>query len=396
MKKNVLFVMSDLSAGGGQKSLVNLLSQIDFNLYNVDLFLFSHKGLFMEYIPKEVHVLPLPESYSLFTSSFYQSIKQLLFKGEISLAFNRIMFTLTNRLTRNKSHGEQYSWKYLSESIEIFNKNYDTAIGFLEKTSNYFIVDKVKAAKKIGWIHIDYDKFGMDPNFDIKYFKKLNNIITVSEECANILKKRFPSERKKVGVIYNIVSPTVINKMANQEKLNVYNKTAGEVTILSIGRLHYQKGFELAIQSCKILVDKGYNIKWHIIGEGGERDKLTKLISLNQLENHFKLLGLRTNPYPYIKQADLYVQTSRFEGKSIAIDEAKILQKPIIVTNYSTARDQISNCINGLISEMNPVSIAENIEKIIKDLELKNKIKLNLSKEKLGTEEEINKLYEMF
>lgn len=395
MKKNLLFVIPSLSAGGGEKSLVNLLSQIDYNSYNVDLFLLNHNGIFMDYIPKEVKVLCLPESYHLFSLPFYQSIKKLLLKGKISLLFNRIMFALINKNNKNISQKEQYGWKYISESLEKIDKKYDVAIGFLEKTSTYFCIDKVDALKKIGWVHIDYDKLGMDPKFDIRYFRKLNNIITVSEECGNILKKRFPSERNKVKIMYNIVSPKLINKMAKQVKMGVYDKKCNEIVILSIGRLHYQKGFELAIKACRKLVDKGFNIKWNIIGDGEERENLTKLIKINNMENNVILLGLKSNPYPYIKQADIYAQTSRFEGKSIAIDEAKILQKPIIVTNFSTARDQITDGVNGLIVDMNSIAISEGIEQLIKDFELKKTIISNLSKEELGTEEEINKLYEI-
>ncbi|MFC0560073.1 glycosyltransferase [Halalkalibacter alkalisediminis] len=396
MKKNLLFVMPSLAAGGGEKSLVNLLSQIDYKKYNVDLFLLNHNGIFMEYIPKEVQVLTLPDSYSVFTLPLYHSLIKFLLKGKPSLAIARIMFTLTSRNNKNTSEREQYSWKYISEALDITNKKYDVAIGFLEKTSTYFCVDKVNATKKIGWVHIDYDKLGMDPEFDIHYFKKLDNIVTVSQECASILKRRFPSESNKVDVIYNVVSPSMINKMAIQGKYDIYDKKDDEVIILSIGRLHYQKGFEMAIEACKKLVDKGYNIRWYIIGEGEEREKLLSLIKTNKLEKYFKLLGLKSNPYPYLKQADIYAQTSRFEGKSIAIDEAKILQKPILVTNYSTAKDQITNEINGVIVEMNSESIGKGMEKVILDNNLRDNIIENLSKELLGTEEEINKLYKMF
>lgn len=395
MKKNLLFVMPSLSAGGGEKSLVNLLSQIDYQLYNVDLFLFNHEGIFMEFVPKDVQILPIPETYKTFTLPLFKSVKTFLLKGEISLAYNRCMFTIKNRAGKNTSIKEQYSWKYIAKSLNEIEKQYDATIGFLEKTATYFCVDKVKAHKKIGWVHIDYNKLGMDSNFDALYFRKLNNIVTVSEECANILKNRFPNQKDEISVIYNIVSPTMIHKMANQENKDVYTKKDNEIIILSVGRLHYQKGFEMAIESCKKLIDKGYKVKWNIIGEGEEREQLTNLIKVNKLENNFKLLGLKSNPYPYIKQADIYAQTSKFEGKSIAIDEAKILNKPILVTDFSTAKDQIDNEINGLIVDMKPEAIAKGIERLIKDTELRKKLVNNLSKEKLGTEEEIYKLYEI-
>jgi glycosyltransferase involved in cell wall biosynthesis len=395
MKKNILFIIPSLSAGGGEKSLVNLLSHIDYELFNVDLFMLNHEGIFMDYLPKQVNVLLLPSNYKTFTLPLIKSVVYFLLKGNVILAYNRLVFTICNRLIREISRREQYTWKYVERALEKLEKKYDVAIGFLEKTSTYFCVDKVNAARKIGWIHIDYDKLGMDPDFDIKYFEQLDKIITVSEECANIFNKRFPSQREKINVIYNIVSPTLINQMANQDYIEINKKAANEVTILSIGRLNYQKGFEMAVMACKLLVDKGYKIKWNIIGEGEERDKLEKLIKNYGVEDYIKLLGLKSNPYPFIKQADIYVQTSRFEGKAIAIDEAKILQKPIVVTNYNTAKDQLVDRINGLIVEMNPEGIAEGIEKLILNNELKKYLVKNLSQESLGTESEIEKLYKI-
>ncbi len=276
--------------------------------------------------------------------------------------------------------------------MKSINKKYDVAIGYLEKTPIYFCVDKVNAKKKIGFIHNDYDKLGMDPEIDQKYFDKLGNIVTVSEECASVLKQRFPVYKDKVEVMYNIVSPKVINKMSSNH-LNI--KYRG-VNLVSLGRLHQQKGFELAIEACKNLIDSGYKIKWHVIGEGEERTKLEKLIKANRLEENFILLGLKENPYPYIKNADIYVHPSRFEGKSIAIDEAKILNKPIVVTNFTTVKDQIKDQETGLIVDMTSSSIAEGIKRLLDDDHLRGKLTNNLSKEKLGTESEIEKLYKLF
>ncbi|WP_026694382.1 glycosyltransferase [Peribacillus kribbensis] len=395
MKKNLLFVIPGLSAGGGEKSLVSLLNQLDFNLYNVDLFLLNHDGIFMDLIPREVNILPLPKDYKIFSMPFHKSIFKFLIHGRILLSYYRTLFSVNNKKTKNESLKEQDNWKYLSKALSCLDKNYDVAVGFLEKTSTYFCVEKVKADKKIGWVHIDYNKLGMDPNYDIRYFNKLNHIVTVSEECANILREKFPTEQNKVRVIHNIVSPAAIKMMADENSSNVFNKKSNEIIILSIGRLHYQKGFELAIGACKNLVELGYKIKWHVIGEGEERTKLTGLINKYNLQDHFILLGVKPNPYPYIKQADIFVMTSRFEGKSIAIDEAKILNKPIVVTNYPTARDQLQTGIDGLIVDMDPKDISKGIEKLIKEKSYREQIISALATQHLGTEDEIKKFYQI-
>lgn len=393
MKKKLLFVMPSLSSGGGERSLVNLLTRIDYEAYEVDLFLFSHEGLFMEYVPKQVRLLPLPDDYRMFALPLRASAMRLLLHGKLPLAYSRLMFSLRNRYAPNVSVREQYNWKYVAKALGKLPRTYDAAIGFLEKTSTYFCVDKVEAEKKIGWVHIDYDELGMDPRFDVSFFEKLDHIVTVSEECAEILKRRFPEQRRKVQVIRNIVSPAVIRQMAAEEDGDLFDRRKGETVILSIGRLHAQKGFEMAVSACRILLDRGFNVSWHIIGEGDEREMLTKLIRSLSLEERFRLLGLKSNPYPYMKQADLYVQTSRFEGKSIAIDEAKIMSKPIVVTHFSTAADQIEDGADGLIVGMDPEAIADGIERLIRNGELRSQMSERLRQEPLGTEDEIFRLY---
>ncbi|WBW98957.1 glycosyltransferase [Oceanirhabdus sp. W0125-5] len=391
MKKNILFVINKLSCGGAEKSLISLLQTIDYSKYNVDLFLFKHEGVFLNRIPKEVKLIKEPTDYKYFDMSIKKAIIDCLKKGRINLVLSRIFAGYIFKSEPNPAKAEQRAWKHISKSLQNINKHYDTAIGYLEKNPIYFSVDKVKAAKKIGFIHSDYDNLGMDSKIDKKYFDKLDNIITVSQECANVLKKRFSMYTHKINVMYNIVSPNVINQMSFEESNIKYDG----IKIVSVGRLSYEKGFDMSIEACKKLVESGYKIKWYLIGDGEDRDKLKNLIKESNLKERILLMGIKENPYPYIREADIYVQPSRFEGKSIAIDEAKILHKPIVVTNFRTAKDQIINGQNGLIVDMNSKSIAEGIKKLIDNNELINKFKDNLSKEKLGTESEIEKLYKL-
>ncbi|WP_368657365.1 glycosyltransferase [Metabacillus halosaccharovorans] len=395
-KKNLLFVMPSLSAGGGEKSLVNLLSQINFDQYNVDLFLFSKKGEFLTLLPREVRVIEPTRNHLIFTTSLKKSVGIFLKNRQYYLAYSRFMFTIKNRMIKNSAISEQYTWKYHGASFDILKKEYDVAIGFLEKSSIYFVVDKVKSKKKIGWIHTNYSNSGMDYKYDSPYFKQLDNIVAVSQECANSLKAQFPHLSNKIKVIFNIVSPEIIRTLSNEEIQDNCLSEKNYISIVTVARLSEEKGIDQAIKSCKILISKGYEIRWYVIGEGNERERLEQIINNNDLNNHFKLLGIKENPYPFINRADIYVQPSRYEGKSIAIDEAKILGKPIIVTNFKTAKDQIANGVNGLIVDMSEEGLSLGVEKLIKEEELKDNLIRNLAKEKLGTEEEIKKVYEMF
>lgn len=392
MKKNLLFIMNNLNCGGAEKALISLLQTMDYSKYNVDLLLFKQEGIFLNNIPKEVNLLKEPIGYNYFDMSIKKAIFDCIKKGKLDIALNRLCAGYIFNTEKNRVVCEQRVWKYISKSIKYINKNYDVAIGYLEKNPIYFCVEKVNAKKKIGFIHNDYEKLGMNSNIDIKYFDKLDNIVTVSEGCSEVLKRKFPQYEQKIKVMYNIVSPKIINKMASED----ISIESGKINIVSVGRLNYQKGFDMAIEACELLKNDGYDFTWSILGEGEERVKLEDMIKERNLEKIFILKGIQENPYPYIKQADIYVQPSRFEGKSIAIDEAKILNKPILVTNFSTAKDQIKNQKNGLIVDMTSESIYKGIKQLIDSKDLRKQLSNNLYKEELGTEKEIEELYKLF
>ena len=163
--------------------------------------------------------------------------------------------------------------------------------------------------------------------------------------------------------------------------------------ICSIGRLNEQKGFDLAIQAAVSLKNRGVSFSWYIIGEREERKKLQELITSNQLENEVFLLGIRDNPYPYLKNADIIVQPSRYEGKSMVLDEAKILAKPIVATNYTTVRDQLIN-EEGLIVNMTSEAIAEGTRKMLADAKMRGIFENNLKQRDYGNTYEMEKFYD--
>ncbi|MBT2709486.1 glycosyltransferase [Pseudomonas sp. ISL-84] len=394
MKRNILFVMNHLVCGGAEKSLLSLLEAMDYSKYNVDLYLFSHKGLFLNKIPKEVTLLPEPENYKYFNMAFKTATEELIKKRKINTAFNRSILGFLAKTEKNGAVMEQKFWRYLSKSINKIDKDYDIAIGFQEKNPIYFCVDHVKAKVKIGWIHTDYKKLGIDPEKDKTYFAELDYIVTVSEDLVHILKEQFPESKNKINFIYNIISSSAINKMS-LEKVNLKTVNDSSTSIISVGRLAKEKGLDITLDAIDILVKKGYDIKWYLIGEGNVKSELEKSIKIRKLEERVVFLGMKENPYPYINIADIFIQSSRYEGKSISINEAKILGKPIVITNFDTAKSHIKDDYNGLIADMDSVSVANNIERLIKEDDLRKKFKINLEKEKLGTENEIEKLYEL-
>lgn len=390
MKKDILFVMNNLNCGGAEKALISLLEVIDYSKYNVDLVLFKKEGIFLSKVPENVNILQEPEGYKYFDMPIKDVIIDCLIKGRIDIVLWRILSGYIFRNEENHARCEQKVWKYISKSIKKMTKKYDVCIGYLEKNPVYFCVDKVNANKKIGFIHTDYEKLGMDYKIDINYFGKLDNIVTVSDQTAKNLKKIFPEYNKKIKVVYNIVSPEIIKKMS----LENVDMDDSKICITSVGRLHSAKGFDIAVQACKILIDNGYDIKWYIIGEGEERKRLEQIILDKKLSNRMILVGIKENPYPYIKNCDVYVQTSLFEGRCLTITEAKILNKPIVSTNFDSIYDQINNGENGIIVNKNPQAIYEGITKIIKDDKLRNTL-INRTQIENYTESGIDEFYNL-
>lgn len=392
MKKKLLFIIPNLNSGGAEKALLSLLQTLDFDKYEVDLLLFKKEGIFLNQLPKEVHLLPEPQNYKYFDMPLVQAVTELISKLKFKIVFYRLAAIYIYKTEKVPTVREQKVWSFMKNVLHNLDKDYDVAIGYLQKTANYFCIDKVKATKKIGFVHNDYRMLQLDKTIDEPYFKKFDSIVTISEVCESILKEEFPQFTNKISLMYNISSPKSIWKMA-EAKVDIDTSVS---TIVTVGRLNDQKGLDIAIDACKILVDKGHQLKWYIIGEGNLRPNLEQQIAENNLQSNFILLGLKENPYPYVQQATIYAQPSRFEGKSIAIDEAKILHKPILVTNFPSAKDQIEHLVNGYVVEINSKAIADGLEELLENHSLRDQLTTNLQGENNGTEHEIEKLYQLF
>ena len=259
----------------------------------------------------------------------------------------------------------------------------------------FYVGDKVKAKKKIYWVHNDYLLDKHPKKYDYEYFKKSSAIITVSQTCLDILKKVFPEFKEKIFYLENITSDKIVKRRALEFYPQEY-KENNKIKFLTVGRLTYQKGLDIGIEAAKILKEQGVKFNWFILGVGEEKTKLLELIKKYELENEIILLGLKKNPYPYIKNCDIFLQTSRYEGKSVVLDEAKILAKPVVVTNYSTVKDQIINDKEGYIVNLDSTSIAKGIREVMEDKNLYNKIENYLKNNNYGNEKEINKYIKIF
>ena len=388
-KKKVLFLNYSLHSGGIEKSLVTLLSLFDYEKYDVDLQLFANDGLFLPRVPKQVHLLPplFPKEYKL---NIRQALPTLLRQGHpltalcrAGVTFAGLRGTMGERLVK--------MWKVERKFVRKSPKQYDAAIAFMEGQPIYYCADNVSAKRKIGFIHGDYTAMGLDRTFDEPYFAKMDAVCTVSESCKDALVKTFPQFAEKFHVQYNILSPKFLRKMA-EEPTSVSDHYQG-MRVLTIARLSQQKGLDIALPAVSQLRKKGMNFRWYIIGIGPEKEALQAQIQELGIQNDAVFLGEQGNPYPFVKISDVYMQPSRFEGKSIAVDEAMALCKPILLTDFSTARDQITDGKTGLIVPMTSEGVADGLERLLTNAALRNRLENELAAHDYSNEDEIFKLY---
>lgn len=393
MKKQILFVIPSMRSGGAEKSLLTLLTLFDYEKYDVDLLSFRHDGLFFDKLPPQVNILSGNEDYEMFDGDALAALKYFIKKGKLFSAIDRWKYSRLSS-SNDDSLREKKQWKFLKKQLPKITKKYDCAIGYLEGNANSFVAEDVNASKKICYIHNDIEKLDFNKDVYQKTFAQVDFVVTVSEECKNSLCKYFPEHSKKIRIIENITCRKILVEQSGDEA--VYQREAGETVICTVGRFSEQKNIPLAVRACAELTRRGKKIKWYHIGVGELKSTVEKAIDECGVGEQFVLLGERANPYPYIAQCDIYVQPSLFEGKSIAIDEAKCLLRPIVVTNFSTVHDQIEDGIDGFICEMNESDMVDKIERLINNLSERERLKENLKTEKLGNEDEIFKLYRLF
>ncbi|MFK4292478.1 glycosyltransferase involved in cell wall biosynthesis [Bacillus sp. RC240] len=396
-KKRILITSFDMEIGGVERSLIGLLNTIDYSKYDIDLMLFKHEGGFFSLLPKEPNLLEELQQYT----TFRKSIKQILQEGHYSIGITRIvgriMGVMHGRYVNSKEPGYfviQYGWRISLPFLPKLREEYDVAISFL--WPHYFIGDKVRAKRKIGWIHTDYSNIQLNKEMECKMWRKMDDIVAVSESCRDTFLNSLPYINKKVQVIENIIDSEFVREQSNEGDITQEIPINRErIKLVTVARLSHAKGIDDAIYALRKLLDQGYDIEWYIVGYGPQEAELKLLIDKLGLQDEFVLLGKKINPYPYIKACDIYVQPSRYEGKAVTVREAQILKKPVLITNFSTAKSQLENGVDGYICPMGIKGIVEGIKKMIDDVEFRSEIVNNVSQKNYGNEIEVEKIYRL-
>ena len=379
--KKILFVMNTMGRAGAEKALLELLKRIDKTKYEVSLFVLTGQGELINDAPEGVRLL---NDTTLPVSVHSGDGRKILIKTSLKMLLKRFNFLRlmpyfiinTARMLKTGSfHAEKLLWRAFSDGAEVFDKRYDLAVSYIEGAAAYYVADHVKADKKAAFIHVDYQKSGYTRALDKDCYLKFDRVFAVSGEVKDVFTSVYPELKDKTEVFHNLIDAEGIRKKAEEGEGFIDGFTG--VRLLTVGRLMAQKSFETSIKACYILKKHGENIRWYVLGEGDQRAKLEALIDKLGLKDDFILCGAVDNPYPYFKNADIYVHCSKFEGKSIAVQEAQVLGKPIIVSDCSGNREQVVSGVDGMICDFDPKKIAKAIYKLVHDTEKREKFSQN-------------------
>lgn len=396
-KKRVLIFSHAMELGGVERALLGLLESIDTDQYDVDLFLMRHQGEMLKDIPAKIHLLPeLPQYASLAVP-----IQQVIKRGLLGVALGRFVGKIKAKRKREELNisGEndialEYSHKYTERYMpEIGSGVYDIAISFL--TPHYFVRDKVRAKKKIAWIHTDYSIVSVDRNSQLMMWEAYDHIISISNQVTGAFLKTFPGLEEKVEVLPHFMPVEYIQKRANEKEAEGLKQDDNCIKLLSIGRFCYQKNFDSVPEICRRIREMGINANWYLIGYGGDELIRTKIAEAGMM-SHVIILGKKENPYPYIKACDLYVQPSRYEGLSVCVAEAQILGKPVVITNYPTSGSQVKNGVDGIIVPLDNEGCADGISKFLSNETLLESVREYNKMKQYDNTPGIQKLYSLF
>lgn len=395
-KKKILFILPYLWCGGVESTFLTLINEFDFNKADVTLLLLKNEGVFSERVPKDVKIelIEVPEHERGVFLGKKNELKLLLKKGAIWKVPEFLLYNRHTTISENRVEMAAY-FDRIKDDFRCLKEEYDIAIDFFgfATFTTFFLAEKVNAKVKVSWLHTIMSR--LHPESFEKWYKKMDVIYA----CSKMVKDDFESVFPDIGTValfYNIINPNLIVDRANEDG-SIEGWETARINILTVGRISEEKGIDLAVEAYRKLISDGYPVAWYFVGGYQEKDKeilLEKCITPDEKENiHF--LGMKQNPYIYMKKCDIYVQPSRFEGYCTATNEARIIGCPIVMTDVSGAREQIDDRLTGRIVESTSEEIYLAVKELIEHPELMKMYKNNLKNVNCDTRSEVGKLFEL-
>lgn len=386
--KRILVVTQDMHISGVARAQLGLLHALDKSKYKMDLFLRSHEGDFLKYIPREVTLLPEVRAYKCVDLTTKQTLKN----GRIFQAFGKAVGMIKAKRYAKKhavslsAIGLDYTQRHQLPFLPmISNEEYDLVISFA--APHYFGAYKCKAKKRLSWIHTDYSLIDIDAKSEAKVWERYDGIASISDSVGEAFCSKMPSLKDKIVRIDNPISPPLIRRSANEGQSEM---AKDGIRIVSCGTLAVGKNFRSIPKMVSILLSEGLDVKWYIIGDGPDRAEIEKRIADEGVGGRVILLGKKENPYPYFAECDLFVHPSLREGKAVSVIEAQILGKPVVITNFPTAHSQLIDGYDGIIVPLDTEGCARAIAELLRNKEKLEMLKENCKNTDYGSEKDMN------
>ncbi|CAM2076853.1 MAG: Capsular polysaccharide biosynthsis protein [uncultured Clostridium sp.] len=385
--KKIVIVTRTMIHGGIEKALISMLELLPKKEFDVTILLMEYRGELLKEIPEWVKVKPLYGETISIKKNILKNIKKLNFKKAILQIFYGV------KCKRATSIFENY--KYSSKVLGILEGEYDLAIADHVPASFpvMYVINNINAKRKVAWIHSDVSYYKNEIDLYKDYYNHYYKIFAVSLETANKFKSMYPDLSEKVEVFYNIISKEKLLSLASNK--SGFIKKNNKFILLTVGRLCEDKGQDMIPKIASKLKKDGYKFEWYCIGDGKYRNIIQEKINKYNVNNEVILLGNKSNPYPYFRDCDIYVQPSRQECYCTTVTEAKCFAKPMIITDVNGSKEQIKNNVNGFIVKIDENEIYIKIKEMIDESKFIKRFTSQLNNMSVDTVKELKKLYKV-
>lgn len=369
--KKILFVINTMGRAGAETAFLELLKKIDRSEYEIFLYVLMGQGEMSSKLPEYVQVL----NRSLSSLSVLTDRGRMRMALTVSRAFwahgawggklYGMIQNLAGMMKRKRVQASKLFWRVLSDGADRFETEFDLAVAWLEGGSAYYVADHVRAVRKAAFLHIDYENAGYTRKMDRACWRQYDRIFAVSGEVKEHFQSFYPEYAQKVCVFNNYINQDAIRARAKEP--GGFSDDFDGIRLLTVGRLTYQKAYDIAVEAMSILKAAGWHVRWYVLGEGEQRRSLEKKIAAFGLKEDFLLLGAVENPYPYYEQSDIYIHATRFEGKSIALQEAQTLGCAIVASDCDGNRELIEDGKDGILCALVPGQVAAHVAMLLED-----------------------------
>jgi len=369
-----------MDMGGTEIAQIAFMKKLLSEGHKVTLLLSQKRGPLMDRVPDGVRILTIPMKKSIFLDRMMgRVIDGRPFAFPVKCICKIIKICI----------GKKRFTPFLISKTRALPGNYDLAVEFhgYGKFPTAYTAVRVKAAKKALLFH-DASIHWLE--YVVSYLDYYDRFYCVSDAVYDRLASMFPEKRDRMEILHNFIDADEIRRKS--EEIADISDFTGEFRILTIARLEYQKGIDIAIRAAELLKKRGIPFKWYVIGDGRERKKLSAMIRAKGLGDSFILLGIRQNPYPYLKACDLFALTSRFEGYPVTLIEARALCVPILAPDMPCIREQITDNLNGMLTEADPMKIADRINEFRKDPSMGSKMRERMAGETIDFSADYSKI----